>query len=67
MLEVLKSFGIAQKSDLGTDFGPGNASVPDIDSDLEEECNPAALKDTARKNAVKDGGEFEEEDLGEGD
>jgi len=33
-LEVLISFGIAHRSDLGTDFGPGNA-VPDIDHDLE--------------------------------
>jgi hypothetical protein len=66
---VLTSFGIAQNSDLGTDFGSGDANVPDIDSDLEEECNPKALENSERKNMVKSGerSEFDEEDLGEGD
>ncbi len=40
---MLISYGIALKEDLGTDFGSGG-SVPDIDSDLDEECNPKALK-----------------------
>jgi short-subunit dehydrogenase involved in D-alanine esterification of teichoic acids len=43
VLEVLINYGIAQKEDLGTDFGSGG-SVPDIDSDLDEECNPKGLK-----------------------
>jgi len=43
VLKVLINYGIAQKEDLGTDFGSGG-SVPDIDSDLDEECNPKGLK-----------------------
>jgi len=73
ILEVLTSFGVATREDLGTDFGSGNGTVPDIDSDLEEECNPKGLKYSDVKNSVKDGvdfkprGEFEEAELGSGD
>jgi hypothetical protein len=73
ILEVLTSFGVASREDLGTDFGSGIGSVPDIDSDLEEECNPKGLKYSDVKNSVKDGvdfkprGEFEEAELGAGD
>lgn len=41
--------------------------MPDIDSDLDDECNPHGLNMTDRKNAIKEGGEFDEEDLGKGD
>lgn len=43
ILEILLSFGIAKKEDLGTDFGSGNGQAPDIDEDLELECNPKGL------------------------
>lgn len=52
---------------MGTDFGTGQGSVPDCDSDLDEEVNPKALQDSDRKVAVKEGGEFDEVDLGTGD
>jgi hypothetical protein len=61
------SYGIAQKSELGRDFGNGSGTVPDVDSDLDEECNPHGLQMSDRKNAIKEGGEFDEEDLGKGD
>lgn len=55
---------------MGTDFGTGEDGVPDLDEDLEEECNPKALKASDKKNAVKEGidhkGEFSE-NLEEGD
>lgn len=37
------TYGIAQKSELGRDFGSGSGTVPDVDSDLDEECNPHGL------------------------
>ena len=40
VLEVLCSFGVAKSEDLGTDFGTGGGGVPELDSDLDEECNP---------------------------
>lgn len=70
ILEVLMSYGIANRSELGTDFGSGNGSVPECDSDLEEEANPKSLQNTDRKNALKHGndlGEFEEEEADAGD
>jgi hypothetical protein len=42
---VLCSYGVAKTEDLGTDFGTGEDGVPDLDSDLEEECNPGGRKD----------------------
>ena len=69
VLEVLMSYGLTKKSDLGQDYGNGEDAVPEIDPDLDEECNPRGLIDTsnAKKQAIKHGGEFEEEELGEGD
>ena len=67
ILEVLTSYAIAKKSDLGTDFGCGGSTVPDVDSDLDEECNPYGLKDTELKHKIKDGDLFEEEEVGAGD
>ena len=43
ILECLMSYGLANNEDVGTDFGSGNQGVPDIDSDLEEECHPHGL------------------------
>ena len=37
------SYGVAQKDDLGTDFGNGEGGVPAIDEDLEGEINPKGL------------------------
>jgi len=67
--------GVAKPNELGTDFGYGrNAAAPDLDDDLDEECKPLALfRDPVRvekKAAIAwtvDKGEFEEEDMGEGD
>jgi Ca2+-binding EF-hand superfamily protein len=67
ILEVLTSYAIAKKSDLGTDFGSGNSNVPDCDSDLDEECHPHGLDDSDVKNKIKDGDMFEEEEAGAGD
>jgi hypothetical protein len=35
---------VAKKEDLGMDFGGGSSKVPDIDKDLENECNPKELQ-----------------------
>lgn len=71
ILEVLTSFGVAKSEDLGTDFGAGG-EVPDIDSDLEEECNPSGLAKSNIKSGVKDGIDFKapgvyDEDENKGD
>ena len=34
---------VARKEDLGMDFGAGNSIAPDVDKDLESECNPKEL------------------------
>ena len=49
VLSVLTSFGVAKSEDLGTDFGNGDKGVPEVDSDLEEEINPKALRDSEKK------------------
>jgi hypothetical protein len=36
---------VAKKEDLGMDFGTGVSAAPDIDKDLEAECNPKELSD----------------------
>ena len=51
ILEVLLKLGVAQREDLGKDFGPGTSAVPDCDPDLENECNPKALSSTERTQA----------------
>lgn len=66
---------MAKKEDLGMDFGNGSSLAPDIDKDLEAECNPKEL--TEKKANIKDGvdfvrkegadGMFEEVGMGEGD
>ena len=55
ILTVLKTYGIATSEDLGRDFGRAKAEVPDVDSDLEEECNPADLYKNPMKDFIKDG------------
>ena len=75
ILEVLLMNNVAKKEDLGMDFGAGNKAVPDIDKDLEAECNPKELND--KKANMKEGidykkkldqdGMFEEEVVGSGD
>ena len=79
ILEVLLSTNVAKREDLGTDFGSGQTVAPDVDPDLEAECNPAALKFSRVKQNVKDGVDpaltddgvdealFKEESVGEGD
>ena len=66
---------MAKKEDLGMDFGNGKNNVPDIDKDLENECNPKEL--SGKKANVKEGidfvqksgedGLFENVEMGEGD
>ena len=51
----MKSYGIASSEDLGKDFGRAKAEVPDVDSDLEEECNPSDLAKNPLRNYIKDG------------
>lgn len=41
--------------------------MPEIDSDLEEECHPNGLKDSNIKTILKQGNEFDIEEIGEGD
>ena len=75
VLNILMSFNIAKKEDLGTDFGGGD--VPDWDSDLENEINPPELhrdeKITKAKQGVEfnvkedEDGLFATEDVGQGD
>jgi len=73
ILEVLCSFGVAKSEDLGTNFGSGDGKIPDVDSDLDEECNPKGLEKDDKHNAVKNGidfkpkGEFDEDEEEEGD
>jgi hypothetical protein len=71
ILEVLVSFGVAKSEDLGTDFGAGE-DVPDVDSDLDEECHPKGLQNDDKHNGVKDGVDFKpqsefDEEAEEGD
>lgn len=54
ILSILSSFGIAKSEDLGTNFGDDNGT-PEVDSDLEEECNPKGLDDRERKEAARAG------------
>jgi hypothetical protein len=42
ILGILMNANVAKKEDIGMDFGSGNG-VPDIDHDLEAECNPKEL------------------------
>jgi len=75
ILEALCNFGVAKSDDLGTDFGSGEGGAPDCDSDLEEEINPKALKNSQKKNNVKNGindkmnvvDEFGDEEVDAGD
>jgi hypothetical protein len=47
---------VAKKEDLGMDFGAGGSVAPDIDKDLEAECNPKDISD--KKSNMKDGIDF---------
>ncbi len=44
ILEVLLSANVAKREDLGTDFGSGASVAPDVDPDLDAECNPKGLE-----------------------
>ena len=80
VLEILLSANVAKGKFLGMDFGAGGGIAPDVDHDLENECNPKELQNRSeKKQMVKDGidfkvnknkedaGMFEEEQVGEGD
>lgn len=74
ILEVLLNCNVAKKEDLGMDFGSGSGSAPDIDKDLEAECNPKELNDKQKKvkegidfKVKQDGDMFQEEEMGSGD
>lgn len=56
------SYGVALRSDLGTDFGTGEGSIPHIDQDLEIEIKPSALKRNEKQINARTGitNEFEE-------
>ena len=66
---------VARKEDLGMDFGAGKGVAPDVDKDLEAECNPKELQRSEKKQNVKNGVDFkvtgdeyfEEAKVGEGD
>ena len=55
ILGVLMNANVAKKEDLGQDFGSGGSNVPDVDPDLEAECNPKDLQKTEKKQNIKDG------------
>lgn len=63
ILDCLMSYGLAKNEDLGLDFGSGSQGVPDMDSDLDEECHPHGLDDSAVKSKIKEGNMFDEEDI----
>ncbi len=46
---------MAKREDLGQDFGAGDSIAPDVDPDLEAECNPKALQYSRVKQNVKAG------------
>jgi hypothetical protein len=46
---------VARREDLGMDFGAGGSVAPDIDHDLENECNPKELARSEKKQNIKDG------------
>lgn len=50
---------------MGSDFGTGETGVPDVDPDLEAECNPKELQQSRKKAMMKEGTDIEAED-GEG-
>ena len=51
------SYGVAKNEDLGTDFGSGGGA-PSLDEDLEEEINPKGLKNSEKKQRMKEGLDF---------
>ena len=57
---------VVEKEDLGTDFGGKDSSVPTLDEDLDEECNPAGLKQSDKNSKAKEG-MFDLEEIEEGD
>ena len=57
-MEVLLGAGVAKKDDLGMDFGSGKGVAPDVDKDLENECNPKELQVSEKKANVKQGVDF---------
>lgn len=68
--------GVAKKEDMRMDFGSGTGVAPDVDPDLENECNPKELRRSDKKSNVKEGLDFKvkegddmfvEEAMGEGD
>lgn len=81
ILSILCNCEIVDKTDLGTDFGHGTGGAPDIDDDLEAECNPLGKKGAAdgplaaaeaarkakAKDAAKEGSMFDEDEDAEGD
>lgn len=52
---MLLSANVAKREDLGTDFGSSDSSVPQVDPDLEAECNPKALSYSKVKQNIKAG------------
>lgn len=58
---------MAKREDLGQDFGSGETGVPDVDPDLEAECNPKELQQSRRKAMMKEGTDIEAENEGEED
>ena len=49
ILEILLNANVATREDLGTDYGTGKGIAPDVDADLEAECNPKGLQNSQRK------------------
>ena len=49
ILDILLSANVAKREDLGTDFGAGETDAPDVDPDLESECNPKGLEKSKLK------------------
>jgi WD40 repeat protein len=74
ILEVLLSSGQVHKEDLGTDFSGADQSIPQVDEDLDDEINPKGLKNSLKKQRMKEGldfnepkDEFAEDDMEEAD
>ncbi len=65
ILNLLFSFDIAKREDLGTNLG--SADVPEHDSDLEAEMNPEGLKRDEKIQRAREGIDFDMKEDEEGD
>lgn len=65
ILEILLCANVAKREDLGTDFGSGQGVAPEVDPDLENECNPKEIQKSMKKQNIKEGNDASiQEDTG---